>query len=1451
MIKITRPKVLNKQPSRPSAFSGSAYPLANLGDGKFELFTYWLYKQEIETGSWSTEYDDIQVMMATKDKARDCILYKDNIQTGVIQCKHTILDKKQLSADIFAKEIIKFVLYSIIFPNDIQLFKGSKYYIIHAVGFNDNCLKLIKAAKTRIASDPSFQTWAQHVIDTYTSLSHLTFVQIESQLKAGLKMLSVKKIDANDINKLLQGDHQLSTVDAFFQIKRVVDVNALDPVTEKLDKLSERFDKMEGLKEVDVVGRPSVLPNVDNHIPRTVIIPGDEIKEFYETNHLIFLDAVIQHQYLVLTGWGEAGKSQEMTHAASLLSGYQYDYHVFQASLGTYKGESFESLIPFIEKRPQDKLILFLDGLDEVLPEFYPLFLINLKRYIENYPQAKLVISCRSNYYISLQKQIRESSRVDFTNLKFRDLDFKEINKYLAKLKPFDNEAFFKKINSDKLGTLITTPYYLTKFSAKFKRTGSIYNNRGELFDETIADGIQSTVARRKPARPNQFESSLRKALEKISYVMESMGKNYFTESDLEVVIGDGVTIEMVKDTGSLIKPNDRSPGSWIFIHHNIQEYLVASLLKRMPSEKVLQILTFDTKLENVRPSWIHTISFLIGILDRTSTLKIQLIDLLVKSEPGLFMFFEPANLDDQLRYEIFKKIFENYKRNGKIINIQKFSPRDLARFSQTRESITYVINILSHSDSATDVGNALQVIIHYEMDDFPDLLEPLKLVLSQKISDNAILVQLKAVNAMLAHFKLNESELDILFNTLQITRDTEVRGSLIFAIHHHKAQERYAAYIFKQLSILAIEDSKVLQDNSSKRRSGREYHEIQACLRGFNTVASLLGLLGILKRQFAHFSNAIYFREVIPVALELASKHSKEDVVIKAVDEIFLKEATDLRIDSKPDNVWIKFYKEQKQVLRIFKALFEHNKGITFRNVKMLVSLADEECLQYLEDKICKNEISHDEASSFQHFAGMYSPEIVKSFNEHANRGMKLDIPKVQDHKKNEAEDNRIKADILFNRAAYIKAIESLFAKVKGKKLTNDMLHNFDIGNPQQHQRNYWLYDLFDFKDRGPRSYELGEVICTESSNWENKWISQVYQFLINHRDYIISPEQLKLIRSWCDLVYPAVSFTTNEMYISDLKFCGHSQELLLSFFLRKFRFDDFPENLYLDMLLTSKWSDVEIDVFEFVGLICPVNKIKKRVLLNMSSNLPGGQVLENHMKFIFSNKIMAAVPFLFNYLKDDSTYKWSEMLTIYIDLNGDKNVLIDLLPHLKYHFDTLVHTLYRYQHPDLESYLIAEFSNETDQKRKLELAKYLMMYQSEAAFRYYINQIKINYILEDTSSPANTLFFIKSMNLLELAYEFYELTYHSRLKSGVTSSPQYLSSTILANIALHSDNFNVFKLRTDRFIKEHSDPKEELMIKNLTYLFEQWEYEHLFKSVPTVSLREAVQSYEATVHL
>lgn len=297
---------LTEESDKPLVNENADFPIASIDHRRFEKLVYWIYKKEIEIGTWKGLFDDIQLMSGVSDGGKDCALFSGGKMIGVIQCKHSEKDTL-LAKPAFYKEVLKFCLYHIklkVIPD----VKNFTYYIASSSGFNDECTKLINNFNTEAVAETKLKLWTENVIKNYASIGDLIYEDIETDLKNLLTELKIKSISEHEINIVLNQAYQIDAQKAFFSIRTVVDTEALTPIVEKLDKLTEHKLSAEGAISA-FKNASSYLINWRNYISeeKKIRIQRAQIDTLY---NWIKRDLSPKDQPLaLLTGMAGAGKT--------------------------------------------------------------------------------------------------------------------------------------------------------------------------------------------------------------------------------------------------------------------------------------------------------------------------------------------------------------------------------------------------------------------------------------------------------------------------------------------------------------------------------------------------------------------------------------------------------------------------------------------------------------------------------------------------------------------------------------------------------------------------------------------------------------------------------------------------------------------------------------------------------------------------------------------------------------------------------------------------------------------------------------------------------------------------------------------------------------------------------------------------------------------------------------
>jgi len=325
----------------------------------------------------------------------------------------------------------------------------------------------------------------------------------------------------------------------------------------------------------------------------------------------------------------------------------------------------------------KNEIIFCFDALDEVKNEDFSEVVDNLKDFMQKYNKSNIVISCRKNY---LNKWQYLFSEIDFDYVEIFPLDTLKIKEYLSTFgidkKKIDH--LLEKLYFQNRPSILQSPRYLEMIAELVEKEGveklkTI--SRVELFEKFIYKKIK--IESEKTNEVN-CQEIIKKVLEKLALVMEIYQSNQITKdelmeffdnikSNLNVVFLNQVSINYFFER-SLLKDNIDSIE---FENTEFQEYLAAKEILRLGRvEQVIFDLAVVRDLGEIHPSWINTLSFLIGseinilknvfeyVFSNPQSVHIEEnIRLLTKNN------IEKLALED--KKNVFKMVFSHYQDTG------------------------------------------------------------------------------------------------------------------------------------------------------------------------------------------------------------------------------------------------------------------------------------------------------------------------------------------------------------------------------------------------------------------------------------------------------------------------------------------------------------------------------------------------------------------------------------------------------------------------------------------------------------------------------------------------------------------------------------------------------------------------------------------------------------------
>jgi nucleoside phosphorylase/predicted NACHT family NTPase len=1119
------------------------------------------------------------------------------------------------------------------------------------------------------------------------------------------------------------------------------------------------------------------------------------------------LAKVIERQKrVVLLCDAGAGKSTESERIAAHFSKEGSRLHTDLIPLNKYVNESLPDLLcAHWNQVPDDRLLIVLDGFDEIESQNRKSAVRRIESFAEKHPEAHILISCRTNFY-NRESEHFSGTLKNFHSYTLLDLEQEVVDRYLDEKLGERKRAFKQAISYNELYDHLRSPFYLVRLVELFQESGSLPKTKAGIFEDLVQHSLKfDTEHFRTTDDLTEKRRSLIEALERLTLAMETFGRNYISDDEYRKIILDESSRELVKHC-SLWKKEEKETLTWQFEHNNFQEYLAAKVLARQPLEVIKGFVSFEPAYPKIIPSWINTLTFLISIVDQEDPLFRSLFEWLKAIEPEIIVKFERDKIDSSTRLTYFKQIFN--ESQGREIDGDKFSFRELARFGQSSEAVKFLLTEGEKATDAATLANAIHLLQYLQI---PHSYKErtIDFLVTHAISaDQDSYVRHIALGA-LADLGLNSKEvLERVVPVARLSDDHSVKSGLYYLLLSSGQFEDYIEVFIEGIgSVLG----------SAIVGSGRHYLG-QGLDRAKTPRAVKLILSGLIEHISSWERRSL--DEHIPVIINNAASAYTEDSSIFYSALVLLASLID-KYNHKEAAVVAKFFTLTGTRLDAFRQVLDLRVG--GKNwFDFLAMLADEECLEYFAQNYVDGKLADPDVWAFQNSLGYLGSGLFNTFNALINEksGGKFVLPPARDYQQERKERHERDFRMLFDKKAFLAAVEYVFAKAKKEELTDKDLLNLFMEREKHQDQRLSLLALQVLNEMAEKNGEIvtqEQAVSSVENNWEQGSIAIIYKYLMNSDDLVLTEEQRERIVKWCESHVREVNFKKALTTYPNSSFSVDPLASYLWLFQRRLNLQ-FPEDVMLDMLSFESFDCSELKGIEYFEHRLDQASMTERVLENLEEGINNSYVLKNHLGYCCKHSIQEAIPFALREIRTPRSDSWGRhaALETVCCLPDAKSNLEQQLPLIKDNFKwQIVRQLIDRGSEKCVEYLHDLLAN-GDEDERLRAAMYLTEAQDLDGLNYYAEYIEKSRLFPEGPSEKTSFGNLQTIGALPALLRLLKVSFS---EDFVRSEINWLYHPVIAALdriaVISHENYRQVKESIEAFIRENQS--ELTSVKNL----------------------------------
>lgn len=838
-------------------------------------------------------------------------------------------------------------------------------------------------------------------------------------------------------------------------------------------------------------------------------------------------DLIEKHSCLVILGNAGSGKSVELQQLVlQINNAVDGKYVAVYRKFNTYADETIENFLPQgWEVIPRELLVIVVDGLDEIAPSLFAGAIRKILKFRDDNQAVRIVISARTNFY-ELPNSISEGTLPGFKCFYLNDLTNSDVVTYVNNSFEENGTIFLTEAIEQNFNGVVVQPFFLKLLLDYFIEKRDLSSDKGRIIENFILSRFEHDKSHfQLPLGEVPDKSTSLTALRKVAFAMELTGKTSITDEELALIIPSNLDRNNLRRFTAFTKCQQVS-NAWEFEHNNIQEYLAASVLVDLPTEQLKRCLSFPPDFRKIKPSWINTLSFYVGIVNDSK--RAEIISWVLEVEEEVVVKFERDKVPENLRFDLLKRIFLKYKQKDIWLRSNKFSYIELAKFVQSSDALEFLIREIS-AENSSNIAKiiALQILANFDYSLFGrsefDVVKAKFFEALVAMADKPGNVY-SILDAMAEMGATDESSVRRVF-TMFNQRDNEyIRAGLYRVIAESKYANEFVDAFIRGIEI----DASGKLDDRGKISLGDESYYFSKGLKKIDSFKAISKVFEAFNSLQGRLDIVVYdYREIVKVLIsKLAHLYKGNEEVLQVVFSHFIQ----LVKIFEPDlaRSCLPFFTETNTVSLAFERVLLDDKMDSYARSTALALLSTTESIKLACEYFVNLGISEDAVLRYYfdlkwfEQKGIVTSSLVELAKVQIQEFCAINIDELKQQETNDRLGQRLQEnfDLLFDREGLIRSVSLLFKSFDRDRLLFSEAYEHHRRTAEPHERFLPLRALSvvgDFDDGTGATLKQIVDWFNSDENFSSYQIKAIYEDLRNsNKRIVLNERQRRIIEDW-----------------------------------------------------------------------------------------------------------------------------------------------------------------------------------------------------------------------------------------------------------------------------------------------------------------------------------------------